>query len=537
MTVTVTNPILPGFNPDPAICRVGDDYYIATSTFEWYPGVQISHSKDLKNWRVISRPLNRPEQLNMLGNDDSCGVWAPCLTYHDGLFWLIYTDVKRQRGSFKDTHNYLVTCDTIDGDWSDPIYMNSSGFDPSLFHEDDGTQWFVNMIWDYRPDKNSFGGILLQQYDHEAKSLVGPIKNIYRGTPQGLVEGPHIYKRNGYYYLFTAEGGTEFEHCETIARSKSLAGPYETMPGRHLVSAKDHPENYLQRAGHGSMVDTPDGHDVFVHLCGRPLRNKGRCVLGRETAIQNISWQNDWPQLAHGGVNPEKTVVLPIKSEIPFDALAEKITFENDTLDIRFQWLRNPFINEFHSLKERPGYLRLKGQESVGSTFRHSMLAIRQTDFVYQTTTEVDFSPESYQQKAGLNCYYNTQKYHYLFVGYDDEIGRHLGIMSCLGREDWESEFPGYDEVKNTVIPQTGPLFLRVNVDHEMLQFSWSSDGEVWNNVGPKLDASILSDEAGLGAGKNFTGAFVGMSCQDLSGLNRHADFKSFEYRNVTAGN
>ena len=147
---TIANPILPGFNPDPSICRVGDDYYIVTSTFEWYPGVQVHHSRDLRHWRLVNRPLNRPEQLDMRGNEDSCGIWAPCLTHADGRFWLVYTDVKRKDGSFKDAHNYIVTAPEIAGPWSDPVYTNSSGFDPSLFHDDDGRKWHLNMIWDHR---------------------------------------------------------------------------------------------------------------------------------------------------------------------------------------------------------------------------------------------------------------------------------------------------------------------------------------------------------------------------------------------------
>ena len=127
----IKNPILPGFNPDPSFCRVGDDYYIATSTFEWYPGVQIHHSKDLVNWQLVSRPLSRASQLDMRGNPDSCGIWAPCLSYADGKFWLVYTDVKRLDGAFKDSHNYIVYADEIDGEWSEPFYGNSSGVDPS----------------------------------------------------------------------------------------------------------------------------------------------------------------------------------------------------------------------------------------------------------------------------------------------------------------------------------------------------------------------------------------------------------------------
>src|SRR5690606_34497577 len=224
------NPILPGFHPDPSILRVEDDYYIAVSTFEWYPGVQIYHSKDLINWRLIGQPLTRSSQLNLIGNIDSGGVWAPCLSYSDGLFYLVYTDVKTRIGAFKDCHNYLVTSESIEGPWSEPIYLNSSGFDPSFFHDDDGRKWLVNMIWDFRKGHNSFAGIALQEYSPEEKKLVGPIRNIFTGSELGFTEAPHLYKRNGYYYLMTAEGGTWYTHAVTVARAKSLFGPYEIDP-------------------------------------------------------------------------------------------------------------------------------------------------------------------------------------------------------------------------------------------------------------------------------------------------------------------
>src|SRR5215813_5593495 len=191
----IRNPILKGFNPDPSIVRVGDDYYIATSTFEWFPGVQIHHSRDLVHWRLLTRPLNRASQLNMLGDPDSCGIWAPCLSYADGLFWLVYTDVKRYDGT-KDMHNYIVTAPKIEGPWSDPSYVNSSGFDPTLFHDDDGRKWFLNMVWNHRgpargshPKTPAFDGILLQEWDPKARKLVGPVRNVFRGSEHGLVEG------------------------------------------------------------------------------------------------------------------------------------------------------------------------------------------------------------------------------------------------------------------------------------------------------------------------------------------------------------
>ena len=225
--VHIQNPILKGFHPDPSIVRVGDDYYIATSTFEWFPGVRIHHSRDLVNWRLMPPPLRRPSQLNMIGSPDSCGVWAPCLSHDGDQFYLIYTDVKRYGrtsvagaagASLRDFHNYMVTAKTIDGEWSDPIYLNSSGFDPSLFHDDDGRKWLVNMLWDHRPGRNRFGGIVAQEYSVKDRKLIGERVNIFKGTPLGLTEAPHLYKRGSYYYLITAEGGTNYGHAVTMCR-------------------------------------------------------------------------------------------------------------------------------------------------------------------------------------------------------------------------------------------------------------------------------------------------------------------------------
>ncbi|MEH7475745.1 glycoside hydrolase family 43 protein, partial [Priestia megaterium] len=269
--VKISNPILPGFNPDPSICRVGEDYYIAVSTFEWFPGVGIYHSKDLKNWRLASRPLNRLSQLNMTGNPDSGGIWAPAISYRDGQFWLIYTDVKVVEGQWKDCHNYLATCETIDGEWSDPIYLNSTGFDPSLFHDEDGKKYLVNMVWDHRIGNHHFYGISLQEYSVEEQKLIGKAEVIFKGTDIKLTEAPHLYKINEYYYLLTAEGGTKYDHQATITRSKQLKGPYEVHPENPLISSFHAPRIPLQKAGHASIVQTHTDEWFLVHLTGRPL--------------------------------------------------------------------------------------------------------------------------------------------------------------------------------------------------------------------------------------------------------------------------
>jgi xylan 1,4-beta-xylosidase len=536
MPERIQNPILRGFNPDPSIVRLGDDYYIATSTFEWFPGVQIHHSRDLVHWRLLTRPLNRASQLNMLGDPDSCGIWAPCLTYADGLFWLIYTDVKRYGratqgastgASLRDTHNYLVTSPRIDGEWSDPVYLNSSGFDPSLFHDEDGRKYLVNMQWDHRPSYNRFSGIILQEYSPAARKLVGPTALIFKGTPIGFTEGPHLYKRAGFYYLLTAEGGTGWGHAVTLARSRELTGPYELHPDTYVLTSRHRPDIELQRAGHADLVETQDGQTYMVHLCGRPIRNRGRCTLGRETAIQKMVWRDDgWLYTADGAGVPHTEADAPGLPAHVFPAPPERVEFDDPSLPLDFQWLRTPYPEEIFSLTGRPGHLRLYGRETIGSLFCQSLVARRQQSHCYTAETVIDFEPDRFQQMAGLICYYNGSKFHYLYISHDAEIGKHIRVMSSLP-----------DQVQSDVfsapipIPSGKPVHLRVQVDFERLHFAYRIEAEGWRWLPGHLDASILSDEAAAPGTPNFTGAFVGMCCQDLSGTRRPADFDYFLYR------
>lgn len=536
MSQIIRNPILKGFNPDPSIVRVGDDYYIATSTFEWFPGVQIFHSRDLVNWRLLSRPLSRPSQLNMLGDPDSCGVWAPCLSYDNGLFYLIYTDVKRygrttvggaSGASLRDFHNYLVTATAIDGDWSDPVYLNSSGFDPSLFHDDDGRKYLVNQLWDHRPGRNRFAGIVLQEYSPSTRKLIGERVNIFPGTRLGLTEAPHLYKRNGYYYLLTAEGGTMWNHAVTMARSKSLTGPYELHPDVYIMSARNRPDAPLQRAGHADLVDTQNGETYMVYLCGRPLHNRGRCVLGRETAIQKMVWgDDDWLRTTDGQGVPHLEVPAPQLPVTEFSPAPVREDFDAGHLPIDFQWLRSPWPEQLFSLQARRGHLRLFGRETIGSVFKQSLVARRQQSQCYSAITSMEFEPEHFQQAAGLVCYYNSSKFHYLFVSKDEENGKHIRVMSAL------PDSPQADAFTAPIpIPAGKPVQLRVEVDFERLRFAYRIDGNDWQWLPEQLDASILSDEATQPGMANFTGAFVGMACQDMSGAAKHADFDYFEYR------
>ncbi|TMW71020.1 glycoside hydrolase family 43 protein [Alteribacter natronophilus] len=529
----IQNPILTGFNPDPSICRAGEDYYIAVSTFEWFPGVGIYHSRDLKNWRLVSRPLNRLSQLNMMGNPDSGGIWAPALSYSDGKFWLIYTDVKVTEGQWKDCHNYLVTCETIDGEWSEPVHMNSSGFDPSLFHDDDGRKYFVNMVWDQRVGNHPFYGIVLQEYNAEERKLTGPKEIIFKGTDVKLTEAPHLYKINGYYYLLTAEGGTKYDHQATIARSENLWGPYEVHPENPLISSFASPRNPLQKAGHASIVETHTNEWFLVHLTGRPLPMEGQplldprgfCPLGRETAIQRLEWKNDWPYVT-GGNEPSAEITGPAIDEVKWENTGEKEDFDSEKLSLDFQTLRIPLNEQTVSLQDRPGHLRIYGRESLTSKFTQAYVARRWQHFQFQAETRVSFQPESFQQAAGLVNYYNTQNWTALQITLDEDKGRILKLTVC-DNFSFSEPLQG----REPVIPDDVEyVYLRVDVDSAVYRYSYSFDGSSWTEIPAELPSWKLSDDYIQGGGF-FTGAFVGMQCQDTSGAGQPADFDYFIYK------
>ncbi|WP_420145394.1 glycoside hydrolase family 43 protein [Sphingobium sp.] len=530
----ISNPILPGFNPDPSIVRVGDDFYIATSTFEWYPGVQIHHSRDLKHWRLAARPLARASQLDMRGAPDSCGVWAPDLSYADGRFWLVYTDVKRygvttvngaKGASLRDFPNYVVSCDRIDGTWSDASHLNSSGFDPALFHDDDGRSWMLNMLWDHRPGKGRFAGIQIQEFDRDALTLRGDPHLIFRGTQLGFTEGPHIYKRDGYYHLLVAEGGTGWNHAVVMARSRSLLGPYEAHPDGPVLTASGRRDGPLTRTGHGDLVELADGTTWMAYLCGRPVAGRERCIFGRETAIQPMEWGDDgWLRTPDRDAQPVVNPATPDLPSAPWPDQHWNGDFDRDTLPPEFQWLRSPDPERLFTLSQRPGHLRLHGRETVGSHFEQALVARRLQHRRFTATTSVDASPRSFQQAAGLILYYNSSKYYYLNIS-ADEGRRELQLMVASPEL---AENIAIDVI--TALPD-GPMELRADGDGDRLSFFWRPAGAAdWQSVPRTLDLSILSDEVTFPGFPNFTGSFIGMACQDQSGMAMPADFAFFRY-------
>jgi xylan 1,4-beta-xylosidase len=539
---TIHNPILRGFFPDPSICRVGEDYYIANSSFEWFPGVPIHRSRDLVNWKFIGHALTRKSQLDLRGVPDSGGVWAPSLSFADGQFWLIYTNVRNSGAGkpFKDLEIFLTTALEISGPWSEPIELNSVGFDPSLFHDDDGRKWLVNMLWDFRKGRWRFAGIVIQEYDPKSGKLVGPQKTILE-KPGVLLEGPNIYKRNGWYYLMLAEGGTGWNHGISMARAKNIFGPYEIDP-QPLLTTRDDPEWPLQKAGHGELVQTQNDEWYLVHLASRPIKTESpidpfspdktpaararagfRCMLGRETCLQRVEWRDGWLRLVGGGTRPLLEASGP--KELPGESHSQPVSrddFDSETPDVNWCSLRVPVNESWFNLRERPGWLRLRGRDSLHSLFDQSLIARRVQHFKFALETRLEFSPESFMQSAGLVCYYDTRTHFYLRATHDEARGKILGIvLTDDGR---------YDELAETeiVVNDWRQFFLRAEIDFQKLQFSASPDGENWQKIGRILEAAKLSDD--YGAGLHFTGAMVGLCAQDLSGAGLIADFDYFDY-------
>lgn len=513
----IKNPILPGFHPDPSIIRVGKDYYLAVSTFEWFPGVCIYHSVDLQNWELINRPLDRISQLDMKGNDASGGVFAPCLSYDGENFYLVYTNVRTHWYEFMDCHNYLVMTKDIRGRWSEPIYLHSAGFDPSLFHDDDGKKWIVSIMRHYRDGYRQ--QIVLQEYNAEQRKLIGPMKEIWGGSGLSVPEGPHLYKKDGYYYLFTAEGGTEYGHAETVARSFKIDGPYEGHPNNPILTSRDRLDLPLQKAGHADIVETEQGDWYLVHLSGRPLAPFRRCILGREISIQSLVWKEEWPEVVNGP-NPS------IEIEVPWDVQkkerhVEHYTFNQEKLPDDFHSLRVP-LEKYLSLTEKPGWLRLIGRDSPNSRFEQTVFMRRQEDFCFQFETKVAFYPKSERQMAGILYFYDECDFYYLRITANEQGKRILDVMQMDHRKAM------YRPERGIEIPLNGVVWLRLCVHNTEGSFTYSLDGNHWKQVGEYWDASKISDEyPEEGA---YTGAMVGIGCHDMLYRSAKAYFEYMEY-------
>lgn len=537
----IHNPVLSGFHPDPSMIRVDDTYYIANSTFEWFPGVRLHESRDMVHWNLLPSPLTRVSQLDMKGNCSSGGVWAPDLSYADGRFWLIYSDIKMVDGAFKDGANYLVTAEDIHGPWSDPIRLNYVGFDPSLFHDDDGRKYLVQQTWDFREYHHPFDGITLTEFDTATMALKPETaRTIWRGTEAKLVEGPHLYKINGMYYLFAAEGGTTYTHQESVARSASLnANSFESMPSNPFISNFDTPGSYLQKQGHGALVDTPSGEWYYASLCGRPWHHdtepvndpRGWCTLGRETSLQKVEWtEGGWPYVVggHGGTRYVDAPRDAIETEAPVDH-SQHDEFDAAVLGLDWNTPRVPFTEAMGSVGG--GKLTLRGQGSLRNTHELSLVARRWQAFNFDAETKVEFHPNTYMAMAGLTNYYNDKTWSWVFVTWDEK--RKTRVIE-VAQNDFD-DYHSFLRDNAIVVPDDAEtVWLRTKVRTQTYTYEYSFDGEQWHEIPVVLDAKLLSDDyVNQRYGGFFTGAFVGLACVDVTGYGAEATFDHFDYREL----
>lgn len=539
----IRNPILPGFNPDPCICRKGDDYYMAVSSFEWFPGIPVYHSKDLKNWELLTHVLTNDTSVDLKKLPSAKGIWAPCLTYceKEDLFYVVYGVMNSMNARYFDVDNLVITSKNIEGPWSEPVYIHSSGFDASILHDDDGRKYIVSLEWETREGYEKPGAICMVEYCPEKKEIIGYPKRIWSGgTNRGCIEAPHLTKRGEYYYIMCAEGGTGYGHSVTMGRSKNVWGPYEGDPTNPIVTSipgdfyerhdPDHlkpkyynPESILQKSGHGSYVETQLGEVYLVHLTARPFVPELRCTLGRETAIQKMIWTDDgWLRMADGS-NLAKEFIE--ESKLPEYKLPQIPSFDDfDSGELGIQYYSPRIMpTSFADVKSRPGYVRIRGQESRCSLNKVSILARKLTSVYATITTKMEFKPEVHQHSAGLIMYYDNMNYIYLRKYYSDTLNS--SAISIIHLENGEkTEF-----INTRVKVDDSPIYFRLKINGRSSYFEWSYNGENYERIGKVFDTTKFSDEYCKYG--EFTGTFVGITCADRVLHKHYADFDFFDYK------
>lgn len=528
------NPILSGFYPDPSICRVGDDYYLVNSSFAFFPGLPLWHSKDLVHWRQIGNAIDRPSQMNFAGAGSSRGLFAPTLREFEGRFYIVCTLVD-QGG------NFLITADRPEGPWSDPIWLGEAkGIDPSLYFEKDrdggeARAWYCGTREDSRQARYwGDNEIYLQELDLKSLQLVGEAKPIWKGALRDSVwaEGPHIYRIGGYYYLLISEGGTSRDHAMTIARSQSLQGPYVGKKSNPLLTHRDlGSKAAIQCVGHGDIVQDSAGDWWLVHLATRP--QKGFTVLGRETFLTPLIWEEDWPL-----PSPESGRVLeyfpsPKLPAVEFNPEPACQLFDGQSrLGPDWLSLRLP-ASDFASLRERAGYLRVKLQPgNLREKRAVSFLGKRLAAHDWLASCALEFQPESEEESAGL-ALFQSEDFNYRLVlthaavaeGYDSSSTRKepslcARLLEARGKEE-DRVLASKPYSGNTIVfsafSRNGSIQFLFGPSQSELQLLYAC--EDCSGISVELAGGFIGSLAGIYASSS------GASTQNC------ADFRFFENR------
>ena len=411
-----TNPILPGMHPDPTICRVGRDFYLACSSFEYFPGVPIFHSRDLVSWRQLGHALTRRSQLDLAAVPSSGGIYAPTLRYHDGTFYLVTTQVERG--------HLVVTARSPRGPWSNPVWLDGDGIDPSLAFID-GRIYLT---------RNGQGTDRDHPFVYQTELAPGahglertkPPRVIWKGTSGVWPEAPHLYRRGDWYYLLTAEGGTSYGHSVVVARSRKPYGPFTASPHGPLLTHRDRPRHPIQAVGHADLVDLEDGSTWAVLLGIRPTGGRHH-HLGRETFLAPVAWEDGWPRMPGLELRMDGP---PLRRASVADA-SEHIDFSSTRLPTSLVFVRNPARGSW-SLRERVGFLRLWGQAaSLSDLASPALVCRRQQHFEMAARTQLTFEPRRANEHAGL-CVRANEGFHAALLVTAGDRGRELRLVRTL---------------------------------------------------------------------------------------------------------
>ena len=512
MPRTFRNPILSGCYPDPSICRVDEDYYLVTSTFEYFPGLPIFHSRDLIHWRQLGHVLDRPSQLDLDDVRPSGGLYAPTIRYYNGTFYVINTLVDGKTGQ----GNFIVTANQPQGPWSEPHWLDSDGIDPSLFFDEDGRCWYIGTHLNEEGHYKGHTEIFLQELDLESMRLVGEMTVLWDGAVKGVVwaEAPHIYKVKGYYYLLIAEGGTAHHHAVTIVRSKNVSGPYETYRGNPILTHRHLGLDYpIVGTGHADLVETQNGEWWAVLLAMRPYGGY-YYNLGRETFLVPVRWEDEFPIFSPGTGSVEFEYLVPNLPQHVRDATPAREEFNDTTFAHHWNFLRTP-RDEFYSLSERPGFLRLKLRpQHLCEHSNPSFVGRRQQHIDFTAQTEFEFTPQA-DECAGLVLIQNNDFHFRFIVMHEIE-----NIIRLIKRSH------GKDETLATQSLPAGRYTLKVTAHEQDYNFYFSTNDQ-WQTLAENVDGRILSTPVAGG----FVGAYIAMyaSSNGQSSTN-YADFDWFEY-------
>lgn len=482
------NPIIKGFNPDPSICRVGEDFYLVTSTFEFFPGVPIYHSKNLVNWELIGHCLTRDTQLPLQGAVVSKGIYAPTIRYHDGTFFMTTTNVSIGG-------HFIVHTKDIRGKWSEPAYVDQCGIDPSLFWDDDGKCYFVSNGL----DENNKIGIYLCEVNPFTGEKYTETTLISNGCGGRYPEAPHIYKENGYYYLMLAEGGTEYGHMETMQRSKSIYGPFEKCPHNPILSHRDEP-GPIQATGHADIIEDQNGNWWLVCLAIRPFEDVHLHNLGRETFLAPVKWENGWPIVGNNGlIDFEMDGPLPAPYDAP-TSLDFEDKFDGSALDLRWTFVRNP-KRENYRLEN--SHLTLVGGEDdlscVGGS--PSAILVRQGEFDMEMTAQLYGEVEN-GARVGITAFYNSFFHYDIFVTKDED-----GHKICLRKRVCDIDVV----VASQKIEYNGKINLKIKSDRSDYTFLYEKDGE-FCELGRGKTALLTTE---VTSPMSFTGTFFGVFAEN----------------------